>query len=451
MPAALPTRSAALRWGLGTALLGALLPLGLYSVRAEQSPAPAPQTVTVTLHREPPPSERSLAALQTAPAGVEAGLLVQDLVTGEVRESQGALTPMIPASTTKLVTAAAVLGTLQAAEGSWWSTELTVPAAEWGQPKVSRLSLRGTVDPTLSLQSGPDSLRALAEQAAARGLHKVGAVALAGEPVQGRSWQEAVIETPMASFMPQEWLEARPSSPEAFRTRLHAELLDKLEAAGITVESRDPADSASGEEEGVASVRSGAPYEFLAATLRPSDNLRAEQLLASAGAHLGTDGTRQAAARAALDLLRGWGVQVAGVTLDDGSGLSRQNRLTPRTLVDLLEVMYRTGGTGSPYADPLATYTAGQNPFAESLAHAGTGGSKYGRGGTLAGRLVGSGLDVRAKTGTLPGVSALAGYVTGASGHPLAFAILLNGPEDASILDMRAAIDAWVKEVAAQY
>ncbi|GHF94909.1 D-alanyl-D-alanine carboxypeptidase [Deinococcus piscis] len=380
--------------------------------------------------------------------------MVQDLVTGEVRESLNPHTPMIPASTTKLVTAAAVLGDLGGMKG-WWSTELTVPAAEWGKAQVSALTLRGSVDPTLSITGSSNSLTELATEAAASGIREVGQVQLADGILDPVSWQDAVIETPMAAFMPQEWLERRPSSPAAFRTELHTALIRALEDAGIRV--TDPAlaapivPSAESPAEGVASTQSAGPADMLAATLRPSDNLRAEELLASVAARPDGTGTLQTAGQRAANILRGWGVDTSGIELHDGSGLSRDNRLTARALVDLLDVMYRTGGTRQPYPDPLAVFEKNANPYAEALAHAGVGGSKYGRGGTLNGRLVGSDLDVRAKTGTLPGVSSLAGYVVGQSGHPLAFAVLMNGPETAPILELRAVQDDWVRAIAGQY
>ncbi|MCD0170229.1 D-alanyl-D-alanine carboxypeptidase, partial [Deinococcus sp. 23YEL01] len=56
--------------------------------------------------------------------------------------------------------------------------------------------------------------------------------------------------------------------------------------------------------------------------------------------------------------------------------------------------------------------------------------------------------DVRAKTGTLPGVSALAGYVTGRSGRTLVFAVLMNGSEDTPILTLRAVQDRVVQAMA---
>ena len=150
--------------------------------------------------------------------------------------------------------------------------------------------------------------------------------------------------------------------------------------------------------------------------------------------------------------MRRLGVDLSGVRLADGSGLSREGRLTARALVGLLKVMYDLPYTAVPTADPPArVYAARRNLFVEALPQAGAGGDKEGRGGTLARRLVGSGLDVRAKTGTLPGVSALAGYVTARSGRTLAFAVLMNGPESTPLADLRAAQDRLVRALAAAY
>ena len=411
----------------------------------------------IRLEREPAPSRASLSALARVPEAVQITLLVQDLTTGKVRESQGSLTPMIPASTTKMITAAAVVADLQGI-GGWWSTELTVPRSEVGQSAVSLLTLQGSGDPTLSLSGEQNSIRLLAQQAAAHGLTRVGQVEVQ-QTVDPDSWKEAVIDTPMTAFMPQEWLAQRPATVEEMQGALHHALVAELRAAGITVEDDTPsitplADLSTGTSdtsEGIASVQSPAPARILAETLRPSDNLLAEELLTSVAAQPDGTGTLQAAGERAIRLLEDWGVDTRQLHLADGSGLSRDTRLTARALVDLLDVMYRTGGTGQTYADPLQVFLQGDNPYAEALAHAGEGEDKYSRGGTLFARLRGSGLDVRAKTGTLPGVSALSGYVVGQSGHPLAFAVLMNGPEDSPILELRAAQDEWVQAIAAQY
>jgi D-alanyl-D-alanine carboxypeptidase/D-alanyl-D-alanine-endopeptidase (penicillin-binding protein 4) len=91
----------------------------------------------------------------------------------------------------------------------------------------------------------------------------------------------------------------------------------------------------------------------------------------------------------------------------NGSGLSRAGRATPRALVDLVA---RTQADGTPAAMLAPTL-------------AGAGGE-----GTLRTRLGRAGGRVRAKTGTLRGVSALSGVVAGGDGRAaLAFSILVNG------------------------
>jgi D-alanyl-D-alanine carboxypeptidase/D-alanyl-D-alanine-endopeptidase (penicillin-binding protein 4) len=90
----------------------------------------------------------------------------------------------------------------------------------------------------------------------------------------------------------------------------------------------------------------------------------------------------------------------------DGSGLSHSNRTTPRQVVTLLQHMD---------ADQAGA------AFESSLAVAG-------RSGTLVRRMRGTAARNRcqAKTGTLNGVSALAGYCQTTAGARVAFAFLMN-------------------------
>ncbi len=419
------------------------------------------------------------AALAGLPAGVKVGLLVRDLTTGALLEARGADLPLIPASTTKLVTAASVLVDRGGAEG-WWSTELSVPATEVGRARVSHLTLRGSADPTLSVASGANSLRALAQQAFARGLREVGAVRVDETGLDARTWQNTVLGVPMTTVRLAEWQGRPPVTAAEARARVGAALIAELRRAGVRVSSSrvgtappfrpsapPPRTDQRGRplppdpfvpvrfrpEQGVASVRSASPFGVLAATLRPSDNLRAEELLATLALRPSGNGTLAGALARERAVLRRLNVDLTGVHLADGSGLSRQNRQTARALVGLLKALHDlpySRGEGRAVS-PAGIYLGRRNAFVEALPQAGTGENvpnHGGRGGTLALRLRGAGLDVRAKTGTLPGVSALAGYVTGKSGHTLAFAILMNGPQETSVLTLRAVQDRVVQAVA---
>ena len=136
-----------------------------------------------------------------------------------------------------------------------------------------------------------------------------------------------------------------------------------------------------------------------------SQNLHAEILLRLLGREKGTLSTVEGG----LEVVRGFLTQ-AGILSDqylfyDGSGLSRQNLVTPHALVQLLR-----------YAD--------SQPWGElyrnSLPIAGLDGSLFDRfNNTLRGRVYG-------KTGALGGVKTLSGYATTARGEKIAFAILSN-------------------------
>jgi D-alanyl-D-alanine carboxypeptidase/D-alanyl-D-alanine-endopeptidase (penicillin-binding protein 4) len=135
--------------------------------------------------------------------------------------------------------------------------------------------------------------------------------------------------------------------------------------------------------------------------LRESDNSTAELLLKELGRTEGdpsTAGGRRVASAALLDA----GVDLGGVVIADGSGLSLDNRLTCDVLVELL----REGDAEAVLEDGLAV--AGET-------------------GTLAERFEGTPLDgaLRAKTGTLNTVTALTG-VTDDDDPPLTFALITN-------------------------
>ncbi|MEM8738302.1 MAG: D-alanyl-D-alanine carboxypeptidase/D-alanyl-D-alanine-endopeptidase [Planctomycetota bacterium] len=128
---------------------------------------------------------------------------------------------------------------------------------------------------------------------------------------------------------------------------------------------------------------------------------------------------------AVLSFLRQAGLDPAGVRCADGSGLSRDNRVSAAVLAGVLDHMLREHEHGEH--------------FTASLAVSGMRGSLSRRLGDLEGR-------VWAKTGTINGVSALSGYVFGEDGRAAVFSVLHNGRGPAS--SARRQQDAVVRAVA---
>jgi D-alanyl-D-alanine carboxypeptidase/D-alanyl-D-alanine-endopeptidase (penicillin-binding protein 4) len=140
--------------------------------------------------------------------------------------------------------------------------------------------------------------------------------------------------------------------------------------------------------------------------LEHSVNLYAESLLVALSEGSGPVSARTGSVglRRALNEL---GVDPAGWSAVDGSGLSRHDLASARTLTAAL-----SAGLRAPFGAVLRDAL----PLA-------------GRTGTLAARMKGTPLEgrVRAKTGSMTGVRALAGELTPARGEPLVFAFLVNG------------------------
>ncbi len=147
--------------------------------------------------------------------------------------------------------------------------------------------------------------------------------------------------------------------------------------------------------------------EVLGITNRRSQNLFAECLLKTLGVVEAGEGSFAAGAAVTGALAAGLGIPPAEFHQEDGSGLSRKNLVSPRAMTTWLTHILSTG-------DPT--------PFLATLPSGGA------QNGSLRRRLADLGSDVRAKTGTIRGVSALAGYVRAESGRVFAFAVLVNDP-----------------------
>ncbi len=145
--------------------------------------------------------------------------------------------------------------------------------------------------------------------------------------------------------------------------------------------------------------------QVVAAVNKESLNLHAEMLLRHLGVDRGGEDTLESAREVVGDFLARLGVEAESWHVQDGSGLSQSNLVTSRGLCQLLVAMHR--------------HPAG-DVFRDSLPVAG-------RDGTLEYRLRGAAKGrVRAKTGTLRHISALAGYASARDGSTLAFVAMLN-------------------------
>jgi len=139
-----------------------------------------------------------------------------------------------------------------------------------------------------------------------------------------------------------------------------------------------------------------------------SNNAVADQLYFALGQAQFGEGTRAGGERATSLALERLGVPNDGFAQVDGSGLSRDNRVSARQITALLAGVSRRGGRASE-----ALFASMAAPKAD---------------GTLDDRMAGLAGRVRAKTGFIGGTSALSGVVETESGRTLVFSILVEYP-----------------------
>ncbi|HEX5065287.1 MAG TPA: D-alanyl-D-alanine carboxypeptidase/D-alanyl-D-alanine-endopeptidase [Myxococcota bacterium] len=152
----------------------------------------------------------------------------------------------------------------------------------------------------------------------------------------------------------------------------------------------------------------GAPLsDVVRRFLKYSNNQIGEALVKAMGARSsGGTGTWTNGMAALRAQLQSAGLPLEGTNLVDGSGLSPENRVTPRLLVAALR-------------NARASFEYGAE-FEAALPIAGTD-------GTLHERAEASRARIRAKTGLLTRVTSLSGYAHTADGERIVFSILVNG------------------------
>jgi D-alanyl-D-alanine carboxypeptidase/D-alanyl-D-alanine-endopeptidase (penicillin-binding protein 4) len=342
-----------------------------------------------------------------AHAGAYAGAYVVDVGSGEQLYASNADVARMPASVEKLYTSATAL--LRYGAGGTLSTTVLAPSLPDADGEVAGdLILRGGGDPTFDSKDAA----ALAARLVRGGLQRVD-----GEVIGDESAFDAFRGPPSSRFQlssdvgPLSALaydhgrtgRRRPyfqSSPARFTAQAFEKLLKRR---GVKVAGKARAGIAPDDTTPLSHWDSPSLAEIVREMNQPSDNYIAETLIKDLGADYGSAGSTTGGAQVVKDTVARFKI---APQVQDGSGLSRDDRTTPRQIVRLL-----TGMAGSAQADA----------FDASLA-------VVGRNGTLAKRMRGTAAQdsCHAKTGTLHDVSTLAGYCTTASGRRIAFAFLMN-------------------------
>ncbi|MFC0674090.1 D-alanyl-D-alanine carboxypeptidase/D-alanyl-D-alanine-endopeptidase [Brachybacterium hainanense] len=366
---------------------------------------------------------------------------VVDAQTGTVLAEREADSALVPASTLKLLSAAAVL---RARSG-----EDTL--ATRAQLDGSTLTLIGEGDMFLTDQR----LGELADQAAAMvAEHGGGPVALVLDdtfitegtnPAWGANGPAGGWVSPVAALaidegrLDGEQYGAKSADPAGDAAERFAQLLRErgVEVTGDVTRGRAaPQDAAKPEVR----IESAPLEEIVRHVLTISDNTGAEllaYLVADArGAEMTPSGASGAVEAEIRDLAAQLGIPEAdldALEIHDGSGLSVQNRVPPRLFA---VVLGEVASGGAPELEPLL-YDVPIGGLTGTLAE------RFGEPDAASARGI-----VRGKTGYLSGTATLAGVTTLPDGRTVTFMIAVHGFESTQASEAREAVDLVAAEIA---
>jgi D-alanyl-D-alanine carboxypeptidase/D-alanyl-D-alanine-endopeptidase (penicillin-binding protein 4) len=325
----------------------------------------------------------------------QVGLMVYDLTADTIIFRYGERQTLRPASVMKLVTAITALDKL--GTNYQFRTSLYYTGQLIGNVLNGDLYCVGGMDPRFN----NDDMSSLADRIVGMGVDTIrgriiGDYSMKDETRLGEGWcwdDDNPILSPLLVSKKADFL---------------SDFVDELRNKGIVVDE-NYAEGTVPNGAYVVGSRFHAMDQILTRMLKESDNLYAESMFYQVAASGGIKHASAANARTHIKkLISKIGLNPDNYKIADGSGLSLYNYVSPELLVRLLRYAYRNSEIYSSLYPAL--------PIA-------------GEDGTLSKRMKGkyTAGNVRAKTGTLTGVSSLAGYCRTANNHLLAFCIINQG------------------------
>ena len=427
----------------------AFFTMGTHGTSGARATVPPPRPPTVKPGIVPVadtaavPSAGGLAAV-LAPVAADPNLgklggRITDAITGKELWQIADGVPLVPASTNKVLTAAAALLTLD--RQARLSTRVVAGSqnAQPGGPGV--IVLVGAGDPTLSAAPpdqptwyrGAPRISDLVEQVRRSGVTPTAVqvdASLFSGPTMAQGWDPSDVDNgdiaPIESVMidagriqPTTVNSRRSKTPALDAGRELAKALG-LDPGAVTI-----AKAPSGARQ-LAVVQSAPLVQRLSEMMDHSDNVLAECIAREVAAAINRPLSFAGAVDAVTNRLSNAHIDTTGVTLTDSSGLSVDDRLTAKIL----------DGTAQAAAGP------DQPPLRALLDLLPIAGGS----GTLADRFLDPATNqgpagwLRAKTGSLTAINSLVGVLTDASGRVLTFAFISNaaGPNGRNAMDALA-------------
>lgn len=348
----------------------------------------------------------TLQQLAQDPALGTFGARVVDVQSGEVVYEKVPMNALQPASSTKLLTSVAALKTL----GSQDRITTTVVASG------TMVTIKAAGDVWMTSERLDDLANQIKQKVPTVDQVLVDTSAWKA-PSFASGWDSADIEAGyIAPMEPIMLYGARIGATEGEVPRSHTPAFDVAAALGQRLGTNTIGYTDSSEGDEVASTQSPTLEERLTMMMAESDNVMAEAI----GREL--DATDPAGR--VQSILKDEGFDLTNTYIEDTSGLSTANVVTPALLSQLMTATVKESAL---------------RPLIETLPVAGATGTLADRYADLSGRGW-----VRAKTGTLTGTSALVGIVPNATGHIYSFGLMSNGSD---VDSARKALDRFTSAI----